>query len=132
MARGGGRGGEGEWWGGDSHQRHREFGVGDWVGTGLGEHGGRRWRCRGEAVGCGSGGTKGVGESGGRARSSPSLWSVETITSAELGGQLRKIFQADFFFLVRTRMCVYLNTRALKTLNKCKCTFKKTLCKRKT
>ena len=51
-----------------------------------------KWDC---CCGCAS---RGVGESGGRARSSPSPWSVETITSAELGGQLRKDISSRFFF----------------------------------
>ena len=101
----------------------------DWASMEDGGGGGQvkpwKWDC---CCGCAS---RGVGESGGRARSSPSPWSVETITSAELGGQLRKIFQADFFFLVRTRMCVYLNTRALKTLKKTRVHFQKEIVQEK-
>ena len=77
--------------------------------------------------GCAS---RGVGESGGRARSSPSPWSVETITSVALGGQLRKIFQADFFSY-SVRVSVYLNTRALKTLKKTRVHFQKEIVQEK-
>ena len=101
----------------------------DWASMEDGGGGGQvkpwKWDC---CCGCAS---RGVGESGGRARSSPSPWSVETITSAALGGQLRKIFQADFFSY-SGRVSVYLNTRALKTLKKHVFTFKKKLCRRKT